>query len=118
MFTAEKVVELLHACGLVVSDRRALEERPGKVVPIPAGLYPRLAGLLRERYPRGLYTHQAQGIEAALAGQTVCVATATASGKSLVFMAAALDLLTSRTSCAGYGAVGRAPVHLLHGDPG
>ena len=43
-----------------------------------------------------MYAHQADAIEAVLAGEDVCVATPTASGKSLVFMAAAAHLLQSQ----------------------
>ncbi|WP_324670154.1 DEAD/DEAH box helicase [Geochorda subterranea] len=93
MFTTEKVVSILRACGLMIADQRRLERRPGRYLPVPSGLHPRLAALLKERYPKGLYAHQARGIEAALAGHSVCLSTATASGKSLVFVAAAADLL-------------------------
>lgn len=44
-------------------------------------------------YRSGIYGHQASAIEVALSGQNVCIATATASGKSLVFYATAIELL-------------------------
>jgi DEAD/DEAH box helicase domain-containing protein len=44
-------------------------------------------------WPGGLYRHQAAALQAFLDGSDVCLATSTASGKSLVFMAAATDLL-------------------------
>lgn len=98
MFTEEKVIRLLDACGLTVAERRRLEGRPARLQPVPEGLHPRLSAALRARYPAGLYVHQAHGIEVAAAGRSVCLSTATASGKSLVFMAAAADLLLKDSS--------------------
>lgn len=43
--------------------------------------------------PEGVYGHQREAIEATSAGDDVCVATDTASGKSLCFYASALELL-------------------------
>ena len=48
---------------------------------LPSGVTP----LLRRRGIRELYTHQARALEATRAGHDVLVATATASGKSLVY---------------------------------
>lgn len=48
---------------------------------------------LRQAYGEGIYRHQKIALRAALSGEPVCLATGTASGKSLVFQAAALDVL-------------------------
>ncbi|MDP3719498.1 MAG: DEAD/DEAH box helicase [Acidobacteriota bacterium] len=48
---------------------------------------------LKAAFPIGLYSHQAQALQAVAGRKDICLATATASGKSLVFMAASLDLL-------------------------
>jgi DEAD/DEAH box helicase domain-containing protein len=48
---------------------------------------------LAGKYPNGLYGHQERGIRSILGGEDVCLATSTASGKSLVFMAGAADFL-------------------------
>lgn len=42
---------------------------------------------------RGLYTHQHEALRRSASGEHLCLATATASGKSLVFYAAAADIL-------------------------
>jgi superfamily II DNA/RNA helicase len=49
-------------------------------------------------YPEGIYSHQAQAIELLLAGNDVCLATPTASGKSLAFMSAAAHVVRSDRS--------------------
>lgn len=48
---------------------------------------------LAEAAPRGLYHHQWEALKACLEGRNVCLTTGTASGKSLVFYAAAVERL-------------------------
>ena len=48
---------------------------------------------LNKAYPKGIYRHQKAALALALAGKPVCLTTGTASGKSLVFQATALDRL-------------------------
>lgn len=67
--------------------------RAAKQSPVPAALHDQLQSWLRSGHPDGLYSHQAAAIEACLGGAHVCLATATASGKSLVFMSIAADIL-------------------------
>jgi DEAD/DEAH box helicase domain-containing protein len=69
-----------------------LPGRPAQYATIPNFLHPRIREYLKREFSQ-LYTHQAKGIEACLRGRDVCLATSTASGKSLVFMAAAVDTL-------------------------
>ena len=61
--------------------------------PIPAVLDRRVVDTLKERHPGGLYSHQSLALELTAGGADICLATSTASGKSLVFQTAALDLL-------------------------
>jgi len=49
---------------------------------------------LTKLFPSGIYNHQRTALEAVTAGKHVCMATGTASGKSLVFYTAALEHLT------------------------
>lgn len=51
----------------------------------PAGLDPRLATVLAKRGIQRLYCHQAEAVEAVLAGKNVVVVTPTASGKTLCY---------------------------------
>jgi DEAD/DEAH box helicase domain-containing protein len=66
---------------------------PARLAAVPEGLHPRVASFLGGAHPQGLYLHQREAISLSLEGQDVCLATPTASGKSLVFMSCAMDLL-------------------------
>jgi len=77
--------------------------RPARLAPWPAGLDPRLVAAARDRGIEQLYTHQAQAIEAALAGEHVVLATSTASGKTLAYNLPILNiLLNDPAACALY----------------
>jgi DEAD/DEAH box helicase domain-containing protein len=66
--------------------------RAATTVPLPDDLHPELAAGLRGAGIEGLYTHQAEALEAAQDGPIV-VTTGTASGKSLCFNLPTLDVL-------------------------
>lgn len=93
---ANALTTLAEQVHIDILQRRDLPGRAARYQAVPADLYPPLHALLRQRYPGGLYAHQAEAIAAILAGEDVCIATPTASGKSLVFMAAAAHELKSR----------------------
>lgn len=67
--------------------------REARLEPLPAGLDPRLRAVLEQRGQTQLYAHQARAIELALAGRDVLVATPTASGKTLCYIAPILQQL-------------------------
>lgn len=56
-------------------------------------LAPASRNFLARLYPKGIYRHQKEALRHALAGENVCLVTGTSSGKSLVFQAAAVNLL-------------------------
>ncbi len=56
-------------------------------------LAPASRAFLQNAYPAGIYRHQKEALRSTLLGQNVCLVTGTASGKSLVFQTAAIDLL-------------------------
>lgn len=70
--------------------------RPAHYVPLPPSVDPRLAAALRGKGIEQLYTHQAEAIETIERGENVIVATATASGKSLVYTLPVLSRLAAR----------------------
>ncbi len=77
--------------------------RPARVAPWPAELDPRLVAAARDRGIEQLYAHQAQAVEAALAGEHVVLATSTASGKTLAYNLPVLHtLLNDPAACALY----------------
>jgi DEAD/DEAH box helicase domain-containing protein len=97
--TARDNPELVSRLGYRIVDTAILPGRQGSFAPLPDRLPSALKRLLTERFPRGLYRHQAEAIDAVIDGKDVCLATSTASGKSLIFMSAAAHLL-EREKCA------------------
>lgn len=92
-----RVEAVLAASGLAIDEEAFRPGRPSTTAPIPSVLQAEVrahvAGIVGDT---GLYSHQAHAITAALAGKDVALATATASGKSLAFMAAAASILKSQ----------------------
>ena len=56
-------------------------------------LAPAARNFLARQYPRGIYRHQKEALRHAIAGEDVTLVTGTASGKSLVFQTAAVNML-------------------------
>lgn len=71
--------------GMQVSSVETLPAESADWVELPAALPAALRRVLHERGIERLYRHQAEGMQAALAGEDVLLTTPTASGKSLVF---------------------------------
>ncbi|MCP3916637.1 MAG: DEAD/DEAH box helicase [bacterium] len=74
--------------------------RPGRTVPLPEALDPRLRRVLADKGIEELYAHQAQAIDSALAGRDVLIATPTASGKTLCYAAPILQSLLATDGAA------------------
>ncbi|MFB3853829.1 MAG: DEAD/DEAH box helicase [Vicinamibacterales bacterium] len=95
--TAAEVAAILTASQLPPVEYVVLPGREARFAGVPEQLDPRVRQDLQKRHPRGLYAHQAQALEVVLAGGDLCLATPTASGKSLVFMAAASHVVLQDT---------------------
>ncbi len=78
--------------GFALVGQVNLPPRAARHAAIPTTLISSLRSRLSATYPQGLYAHQSMALEHYRQGRDVCLATPTASGKSLVFMSAALDL--------------------------
>jgi len=89
---------LVQQCGFEIVEEAKLAGRPAKYSPVPPQLNQVIVRLLSRLHPEGLYEHQSRAIEVVLNGQDVCLATPTASGKSLVFMAVSAHMLKSDPS--------------------
>lgn len=68
-----------------------LPSRPAELRDWPSSLHPELLAALRARGLGRAYSHQAEAVEAALAGRDVTLVTPTASGKTLAFTVPVLD---------------------------
>jgi ATP-dependent helicase YprA (DUF1998 family) len=84
-FSEQLMTEIAKKCDYEIVARAQLDERAPRYSPIPETLGPKIRGFIESNYPNGLFTHQAEAIKALLGGSDVCLATSTASGKSLVF---------------------------------
>ncbi len=73
------------AIGPNIVHWQTVPPAPARYADWPAALDARLAAVLKERGIHQLYTHQAEAIDAALAGQNTVVVTPTASGKSMCY---------------------------------
>lgn len=95
----ETVRDLLEATpGLAIChDPPATPGTPGEYAPPPAGLHPELLAYLADRYPAGLFRHQAAAAEHLHSGRHTVVATRTSSGKSLIYSLPVLDRLLAES---------------------
>jgi DEAD/DEAH box helicase domain-containing protein len=72
---------------------RTVPAQPARYAGFPEALNPKLVQGLQRRGIQNLYTHQQEAVEAALAGENVCVVTPTASGKTLCYNVPVLNTL-------------------------
>ena len=85
--------EIAQKNGYQILGHERLASRPAKFLPIPSRLHESVRNLIAQSYPDGLYGHQAKAIDAGIKGDDICLATSTASGKSLVYMVLAADMI-------------------------
>ena len=96
--SVDDIVDLVRGAGLVATESVAISGSDARRSSPPEGLHERVSAVLLSSYPQGLYAHQAAALRHILDGEDVCLATPTASGKSLVFMTTAADLTTRNRS--------------------
>jgi len=78
-----------------IVDQIKVPGREGKSIPITElSLSEKTKQTLSKIFPNGIYHHQKTAIDSVTDGNHICLATGTASGKSLVFFVSALELLT------------------------
>lgn len=91
----ETMHRLLQGGEFSVVESFELPGRPARYADIPSFLNEsKLGAHLAERYKDGLWSHQAQALEALGHGENVVVSTGTASGKSLIFRSFAFHQIT------------------------
>ncbi len=91
----DQLVEQVLSGGVAPADliHRYVPGRPARTRPFPPDLDVRLTAVLAGRGIGALYTHQADALAAARAGQDTVVVTPTASGKTLCYNLPVLDAL-------------------------
>ncbi len=93
------MASVVEEAGFTIDQGQILSGVSPRMLPVPDALTPPLREHLRSLYPGGLYAHQSEAIDAAIAGTDLCLATSTASGKSLIFMSAAIHCLLTCDLC-------------------
>ena len=94
-----KVELILTEIGFKTSEPHFVNVRELKSHPVPTELHQDVYKFLKESYPQGLYSHQAEAMRKYTEDeQDICLATSTSSGKSLTFMTMAADLLKDDSS--------------------
>lgn len=85
-----RIAQSIH---LQISEEISFSAKTARFSAIPTGLHSDVKTQINKLYPQGLYAHQAQAIDLGLAGRNVCIATSTASGKTLAFTSIAISHL-------------------------
>lgn len=85
-----------HENMCVITEEIELSPRQARIAPIPSKLHPQIKERLSSLYPAGLYYHQSMGIDLGLQGRSLCVATPTASGKTVIFTSIAASALLTK----------------------
>lgn len=88
--------KVAHECACVITEEIALPGKTASLSPIPQGLHQQVQDKLSNRYPKGLYSHQAIGIKIGLKGMSLCISTPTASGKTVIFTSIATSQLIDK----------------------
>jgi DEAD/DEAH box helicase domain-containing protein len=99
--TAESLCEILGSLSAARWSSVDCVERPAvapRTAAVPSTIHERLQARLASRYPGGIYRHQALALGHLAEGADVALTTPTSSGKSLVFIAGALNLLLRNPS--------------------
>jgi ATP-dependent helicase YprA (DUF1998 family) len=105
--------EIVQQSGYQILGHERLASRQAKFLPIPSRLHESVRNLIAQSYPDGLYGHQAKAIDAGLKGDDICLATSTASGKSLVYMVIAADMIL-RDNHSRVIALSAKPIYSIH----
>ncbi len=92
---------------------RTFQKREGTYQPFPEDVQPDIRDALKREGIEHLYSHQAEAIEAVLAGKSVVIVTPTASGKTLCYN---LPVLNSILTCAPAKAFYLFPTKALSQD--
>ena len=88
---------IVQQSGYQILGQEQLPNCKAQFMQIPSDLHDKVRNLIAQRHPDGLYRHQTDAINAALKGDDICLATSTASGKSLVYIALAADMILRDT---------------------
>ena len=93
MLALTTICSIASAAGAEVGEQLVFPSKPAATAPVPRGLHPLVAQRIRSLHSDGLFTHQVAAITEGLNGRCVCLATPTASGKTLAFTSVCVSRL-------------------------
>lgn len=93
MIDSSILYSIARNAGVEIHEDISYPARDATFSPIPEELHPAIQKRIKSSYPSGLYKHQTKAIKLGLAGRSVCVATPTASGKTLAFTSISIHYL-------------------------
>ena len=89
----DRLFAIIDDTGFRIIESHVIAGRKARQVTVPSRLEGSIKVALQKSFQNGLYSHQKIALEHFLDGHDICLATPTASGKSLVFIYSALHLL-------------------------
>lgn len=92
--------KIAHESQCAITEEIQLPPKQARMAAIPPTLHEKVKERLRSLYPNGLYSHQSMAIELGLQGRSLCVATPTASGKTVIFTSIAISTLLNKPGSA------------------
>lgn len=98
MISTEDLKQLVRLAGSEISEVIEFSEKEAIYREIPTTLNRHVADEFLKKYPKGLYKHQSKAIEAGIGGDSICVATPTSSGKTLIFTSIVVSKMLSDPS--------------------
>lgn len=94
----ERLNTIISEQGIEIKGHCNYPAENSTISSIPTDLHPSVYRLAKRLYPDGIYSHQAEAISRFLSSENICLATPTASGKSLVFMLAAAHVVKKHSN--------------------
>jgi DEAD/DEAH box helicase domain-containing protein len=90
-----RILAIASANGFTLSAQQEFLARQASYSAVPGGLNSKVRQFLKAKYEHGLWSHQSLALDLVLSNRNVALVTPTASGKTLVFTAAAAHLIKS-----------------------
>jgi len=90
----DRILDFLHESGWSINHTISVHPREAQLFEIEQlNLHASTCKYIKSRFARGIYQHQLLALQYFAEGESICVATGTSSGKSMIFYSAAIEFL-------------------------